>query len=79
VGAGDVLAVVTDGFTETMDGAFSELGLGPIEAALAAHSGAPLARIADELAAPASAHGPQQDDRTLLLVRVTGESASARP
>jgi sigma-B regulation protein RsbU (phosphoserine phosphatase) len=79
VGAGDVLAVLTDGFTETMDGAGSELGLGPIEAALATHSGAPLARVADALAALASAHGPQQDDRTLLLVRVTGESAPALP
>jgi sigma-B regulation protein RsbU (phosphoserine phosphatase) len=79
VGAGDVLAVLTDGFTETMDGAGTELGLGPIEAALVRHSGAPLARIADALVSLAGAHGPQQDDRTLLLVRVTGGSAQALP
>jgi hypothetical protein len=71
---GDVLAVLTDGFTETMDGLERELGLGPIEAALAARADAPLPRLADAIVALARAHGPQQDDRTLLLVRVQPQS-----
>ncbi len=70
VAPGDVLAVLTDGFTETMDRGDHELGLGPIEAALAAHAGAPLPEIFDRLLGLARAYGPQQDDRTLLLVSV---------
>jgi len=69
---GDVLAVLTDGLTETMDDRDRELGLGPIEAALAAHAEAPLPDLFDRLLGLAQAHGPQQDDRTLLLVRVRG-------
>jgi hypothetical protein len=67
---GDVLAVLTDGFTETMDRADRELGLEAIEAALAAQAALPLPEILDRILALAFAHGPQQDDRTLLLVRV---------
>jgi hypothetical protein len=67
---GDVLAVLTDGFTETMDRRDRELGLEPIEAALATHAGTPLPELFDRLLGLARAHGPQQDDRTLLLVRV---------
>jgi sigma-B regulation protein RsbU (phosphoserine phosphatase) len=70
VAPGDVLAVLTDGFTETMDRADRELGPEPIEAALTAHGGAPLPEILDRLLGLARAHGPQQDDRTVLLVRV---------
>jgi serine phosphatase RsbU (regulator of sigma subunit) len=69
IGSGDVLAVVTDGLTETMDPKDRELGLGPIEAALAAHAAAPLGELYERLLEVARAHGPQQDDRTLLLVR----------
>jgi serine phosphatase RsbU (regulator of sigma subunit) len=66
---GDVLAVLTDGLTETMDLKDRELGLGPIEAVLAAHAAAPLPELYERLLEVARAHGPQQDDRTLLLVR----------
>jgi len=69
VGPGDVLAVLTDGLTETMDPKDRELGLGPIEAALAAHAAEPLPELYERLLGVARAHGPQQDDRTLLLVR----------
>jgi hypothetical protein len=72
VAPGDVLAVLTDGLTETMDRADRELGLAPIEAALGENAAAPLPELLDRLLALARAHGPQQDDRTLLLVRVRG-------
>jgi serine phosphatase RsbU (regulator of sigma subunit) len=69
IGPGDVLAVLSDGLTETMDAQDRELGLGPIEATLAAHAAAPLPELYERLLEVARAHGPQQDDRTLLLVR----------
>jgi sigma-B regulation protein RsbU (phosphoserine phosphatase) len=70
VGPGDVLAVLTDGFSETMDGADRELGLAAIERVLLAHADEPLPALFERLVERASAHGPQQDDRTLLLVRM---------
>lgn len=70
LGPGDVLAVVTDGLTETMDGQDRELGLAPVESALAAHADEPLPALFDRILDLARAHGPQQDDRTLLLVRL---------
>ena len=70
VGPGDLLAVLTDGFSETMDAKDRELGLEAIERALLAHADEPLPALFDRLVGLASAHGPQQDDRTLLLVRV---------
>ena len=68
--AGDVLAILTDGFTETMDAQDRELGLEPLERSLAAHGGEPLPVLFDRLLGVARAFGPQQDDRTLLLVRI---------
>ena len=67
---GDLLAVLTDGLTETTDRNDRELGLAPFEAALLAHAGEPLPALFDHLLDVARAHGPQQDDRTLLLVRI---------
>jgi serine phosphatase RsbU (regulator of sigma subunit) len=72
VAAGDVLAIVTDGLPETTNRSDAELGFEPIEAALARHADAPLPEILDSLFAVAHLHGPQQDDQTLLLLRVLG-------
>ena len=77
VGPGDVLAVITDGFTETMDRSDDELGLAPIQAALAAHAGSPLPELHEQLLDVARAHGAQQDDRTLLLLGVRTSPAIA--
>jgi len=67
---GDLLLVLTDGFTETMDRQDRELGMAPLEAALLAHAAEPLPALFDRLLDLARAHGPQQDDRTLLLLRI---------
>lgn len=75
---GDVLAVLTDGFTETMDRGDRELGLEPIEATLLAHASEPLPALFDRLLALACTHGPQEDDRTLLLVRISSEPQHPR-
>ena len=70
VAPGDVLAVLTDGFMETMDRGDAELGLGPLGHALAAHGDEPLPELFERLLAVALGHGEQHDDRTLLLLRV---------
>jgi sigma-B regulation protein RsbU (phosphoserine phosphatase) len=67
---GDVLAVLTDGFTETMDRDGRELGLEPFERALASHGDETLPLLFERLLEIARGFGPQQDDRTLLLVRI---------
>jgi hypothetical protein len=46
-----------------------ELGLDWAKQVLAADHDRPLAAIADRLFGSASAHGPQLDDQTLLLIR----------
>jgi Stage II sporulation protein E (SpoIIE) len=69
VAPGDVLAIVTDGLTEVVDGRENELGLAGIEAVLAARAEAPLADLAAALLARVRAYGPQRDDQTLLVMR----------
>ncbi|HEX6738272.1 MAG TPA: PP2C family protein-serine/threonine phosphatase [Vicinamibacteria bacterium] len=67
---GDVLALITDGLTEVTDRAGRELGLEGLERALAAGAGHPLPALFEAILAAVRTHGPQQDDQTLLLVRV---------
>ena len=74
VAPGDLLAVLTDGFMETMDRGDVELGLEPLERALGAHGALPLPELFERLLAVALEHGEQQDDRTLLLLRVLAAS-----
>jgi serine phosphatase RsbU (regulator of sigma subunit) len=65
---GDVLAVLTDGLTETSDAMERELGLEPLKQTLARTSGNSLAQIAAELRKVSLQHGSQVDDQTVLLV-----------
>ena len=69
-GRGDLLALVTDGITEVADGRQQEFGLERLEGILKSNAARPLAEIADRVFDAARAFGPQQDDQTLLLVRV---------
>ncbi len=71
VAPGDVLAVITDGLIEVMDRQDRELGLEAIEAELAAGAADTLPALLERIVARAHRHGPQEDDQTLLLVRVT--------
>ena len=68
---GDVLALVTDGLTEVEDRQGRELGLEGIEAALRAEADGSLDDLLQAILAAARAHGPQLDDQTVLLVRIT--------
>lgn len=66
---GDVLALITDGLTEVTDRGGHEFGLEGVERVLAARAGLPLPGLFESLLDAIRAHGAQQDDQTLLLIR----------
>jgi serine phosphatase RsbU (regulator of sigma subunit) len=71
VNRGDLIVVVTDGLMEVFDNRDRELGPDGLARAIAAvPAGAPLAAFEAAIFDAAKRHGPQLDDRTLLLVRV---------
>jgi serine phosphatase RsbU (regulator of sigma subunit) len=71
-GTGDIFAIVTDGLTETVDEREEDFGLERLEQLLVQNAGRPLPEIFDAVLAAVSRYGLQQDDRTLLLVRILG-------
>jgi serine phosphatase RsbU (regulator of sigma subunit) len=70
VAVGDLLASWTDGLDETADAAGVEVGRQAIEDVIVAHAGRSLAEIRQAVFGLVRAHGPQKDDRSLLLVRI---------
>jgi hypothetical protein len=71
-GTGDIFAIVTDGLTETVDEREEDFGLERLEQLLVQNACCTLPEIFDAVLAAVSRYGSQQDDRTLLLVRVLG-------
>jgi sigma-B regulation protein RsbU (phosphoserine phosphatase) len=69
---GDIFAIVTDGLTETVDEREEDFGLERLEQLLVQNAGRTLPEIFDAVLAAVSRYGSQQDDRTLLLVRILG-------
>jgi hypothetical protein len=67
---GDLLAAYTDGLNETEDASGEQLGHAAIEATIGELRDQPLERIAEAVLQLTQAHGTQDDDRSLLLVRV---------
>ncbi len=70
VAPGDVLMLITDGIVETASKLDQELGLHALESILLAHTAVPLCDLADLIFSAAGRHGDQEDDRTVLLVRI---------
>jgi serine phosphatase RsbU (regulator of sigma subunit) len=70
IAPGDLLAVWTDGLDETVNVADQELGREAIERAIVERAERPLAEIRSAVFELARAHGPQRDDRSLLLLRI---------
>jgi phosphoserine phosphatase RsbU/P len=66
---GDILAIVSDGFTETFDSAYREFGIAGIEEVLQSTADRELMEISSELRTRVRRHGSQRDDQTILLVR----------
>jgi serine phosphatase RsbU (regulator of sigma subunit) len=76
-GPGDIFALVTDGLIETMNQNDEEFGLQRLEQLLLQNAPRPLPDILDALIAAISEFGPQKDDRTVLLVRVSAHTQPA--
>jgi serine phosphatase RsbU (regulator of sigma subunit) len=66
---GDLLALITDGFTEVFDKEEQEIGMEDFKSALAACAEKPLPEIYRELRARTLRFGKQTDDQTMLLIR----------
>jgi Stage II sporulation protein E (SpoIIE) len=66
---GDLLAIVTDGFTEVFDSNEQEMGLEDFKSALAQCGEKPLPEIYRELRERTLKFGKQTDDQTMLLIR----------
>lgn len=67
---GDVFLVITDGLTEVVNRGGEEFGLERLEELLRANAREPLATIGDRMLRAVEAHGPREDDQTLLLARM---------
>lgn len=66
---GDVLAILTDGLTESADSKGHELGLEPLKEVLLKSAKNPLQQISTALRQRSLQQGKQVDDQTVLLVR----------
>jgi serine phosphatase RsbU (regulator of sigma subunit) len=71
-GRGDILLVLTDGFTEVFDTKQNERGLDEFKSDFLRLVDLPLEEIFIQLRASALKFGPQQDDQTMLLARYSG-------
>ena len=67
---GDLFLAATDGILETAGKDGLDFGADGLEALAAANATLPLATLAQKIFATAASIGPQEDDRTLLLLRV---------
>lgn len=66
---GDLLALITDGFTEVFDSKEQEIGMDDFKQALTACAEKPLPDIYRDLRARTLRFGRQSDDQTMLLIR----------
>jgi len=66
----DLFLMLTDGISEVPNDRDEEFGLARVEQLLTQHSAEPLPQIWERIMEHVRLHGLQQDDQTLLLVRV---------
>jgi sigma-B regulation protein RsbU (phosphoserine phosphatase) len=71
-GPGDLLAIVTDGMSETCDASGEDFGLERLAQLLRENATRPLSEIFQIMLTAVTKYGKQDDDRTLLLVRILG-------
>ena len=67
---GDLFVLLTDGFLEVENKAGDQFGQERIETLIKSNASRPLTDIFDTVLKAVRDHGPQDDDQTLLLVRV---------
>jgi serine phosphatase RsbU (regulator of sigma subunit) len=80
IAPGDVFLLYTDGLTEAMNAAGDFFGEERLSALVQSHGTAPFAQLRDEILGAISTFvGPveQQDDMTMLLLRVQGTEHAA--
>ena len=68
--SGDLFLMLTDGISEVPNERDEEFGLARLEQLLTQYAAQPLPRIWELIMEQAHHHGLQQDDQTLLLIRV---------
>ncbi len=68
--ARDVFLLVSDGMTEVFNEKDEEFGLTGLEQLLTKHAAEPLPELCELIMAVVRRHGPQQDDQSVLLLRV---------
>ena len=73
---GDVLLLLTDGFSEVFDVNAAELGMEPIKNTFLEAADRPLVEIFKRLRSVSLGFGKQEDDQTVLLVRCNAENTS---
>jgi len=80
LGTGDVVLIYTDGITEAVNQADEDFGAERLRSALAANGGSGANQIVDALldAVTHWSPGPQQDDRTLVVIDVVSAEFAAR-
>src|SRR5271167_14652 len=66
---GDLLAIITDGFTEVFDSREREIGLEEFKSLLLGRAEEPLPEIYRDLRSSTMKFGKQTDDQTMLLIR----------
>jgi serine phosphatase RsbU (regulator of sigma subunit) len=66
----DVFLILTDGITEVVNETDEEFGLARLELLLRQHAAQPLSRIWELIMSEVRQHGAQQDDQSLLLLRI---------
>ena len=71
---GDLLTIITDGFTEVFDSKEREIGMDEFKLMLLACAEKPLPEIYRELRSSTMKFGKQTDDQTMLLIRRLAES-----
>ena len=68
--SGDLFLMLTDGISDVTDDGEEEFGLARLEQVLMQHARQPLPRIWQLIMEKVRQHGSQQDDQSLLLVRI---------
>jgi len=71
---GDTVALYTDGLMETADASGAMFGLDGLRRVFGEWGGGGLPEAHERIMAAVAAHGPQLDDRTLVLARVAGSA-----
>jgi Stage II sporulation protein E (SpoIIE) len=68
--AGDLFLMLTDGISEVPNAKDEDFGLARLEQLLVQNATRPLQQLSEFIMNEVTHHGPQQDDQTLLLLRV---------